>query len=101
MLDAGEHRDRNAPEISHDEEAECAPPTGKLMHKAEIDLQIAGEVAAVGACHVRAAAGCLISRFAFQTGRKDARLSCSLQFGVEESSFQAARLSSKQHRLIS
>jgi hypothetical protein len=30
-----------------------------------------------------------------------ARLSCSLQFGVKESSFQAARLSSKQHRLIS
>jgi hypothetical protein len=29
------------------------------------------------------------------------RLSCSLQFGVDESSFQAARLSSKQYRLIS
>jgi hypothetical protein len=49
--------ERSALEISHGEEGECAAPTGKLMRKAEIDPQIAGEVAAVGAYHVRAAAG--------------------------------------------
>ena len=70
--------ERNAPEISHDEEGECAAPTGKLMRKAEIDLHIAGGVAAVGTYHVRAAAGCLISRFAFQTGRKGASIRVGL-----------------------
>jgi hypothetical protein len=42
--------ERNAPEISYDEEGECAAPTGKLMRKAEIDLHIAGEVAAAPSC---------------------------------------------------
>jgi hypothetical protein len=35
------------------------------------------------------------------TPKKTPRLSCFLKVGVNESSFQAARLSSKQHRLIS
>jgi predicted ATPase len=45
----------------------------------------------------------LLARHCTEAGQieKAARLSCFLKVGVNESSFQAARLSSRQHRLIS